>query len=99
MGDTSNFMGGYSNKVYSLSLPALKSQLDSRERSEHPQNNIRDIWTTDTDEMVHSTLHQWGVGGRDKDGAKVSAIRLCQPDTEEWVKETCQHHAVAAHVQ
>ena len=97
VGDMCYFMGCYSappgalsapaNKVYSMSLPALISQLHSQEPREYHQ-----IWkeisglqvTLSTPLSISGALR--AVGGEDKDGAEVSAIRLYQPDTGEWVK-------------
>ena len=101
VGDMYYFMGGHSAppgifnvpvsfKVYSLSLPTLTSQLHSqepRERSQHHQ-----IWKEISELQValSTPLSLSGallaVGGMDNDGAEVSAIRLYQPDTGEWVK-------------
>jgi N-acetylneuraminic acid mutarotase len=100
VGNMCYFMGGNTHggpyaptataKVYSVSLPALISQLhpqDSRERGKQHQiwKEICGLQTT------HSTLLSisgslLAVGGRDKDRQAVTAIHLYQPDTEEWVK-------------
>ena len=94
VGDTCYFMGGYTGGciaiatvVYSVSLPALISQLpslDSRERGKQPQ-----IWKeTPGLQTIRSTLLSirgslLAVGGS---GKAVTAILLYQPDTGEWVK-------------
>ena len=99
--DVCYFMGGFSappgafsasasDKVYSMSLPALTSQLHSqepRERSQHHQiwkeiSGLQVKWSTPL--SISGAL--LAVGGEDKDGAKVSAIHLYQPDTGKWVK-------------
>ena len=97
VGDTCYFMGGltagsydYNTVVYSVSLPALISQLpslDSRERGKQHQiwKEIPGLPTTrSTPLSIRGSL--LAVGGRDEYDKAVSAILLYQPDTEEWVK-------------
>jgi hypothetical protein len=95
VGDVCYFMHGiiersYTTKVYSVSLPALISQLhsqDSRERGRQHQiwKEISGLQTTlSTPLSISGSL--LAVGGRDKDGHAVTAIHLYQPDTGEWVK-------------
>ena len=94
VGDTCYFMGGYTGRftteAYSVSLPALISQLpslDSRERGKQHQ-----IWKVipglqtilSTPLSIRGSL--LAVGGRDRDNKAVSAILLYQPDTGEWMK-------------
>ena len=98
VGDTCYFMGGLigasygtpTTEVYSVSLPALISQLpslDSRERGKQHQiwNEIPGLQTTrSTPLSIRRSL--LAVGGRDEDDKAVTAIHLYQPDTGEWVK-------------
>jgi N-acetylneuraminic acid mutarotase len=95
VGDVCYFMGSiiglsYTTKMYSVSLPALISQLhsqDSRERGRQHQiwKEISGLQTTlSTPLSISGSL--LAVGGRDKDSHAVTAIRLYQPDTGEWVK-------------
>jgi hypothetical protein len=95
VGETCYYMGGYCGRflhptamVYSVSLPALISQLqDSGERGIQHQ-----IWkeASGLQTACSTPLNAGGsllaVGGMDKDGRAVTAIRLYQPDTGEWVK-------------
>ena len=93
VGDTCYFMGGwiedeYTNQVYSVSLPALVSQLDLNIRSitrlwkEIPQ---LPVWLASplTLSISESLL---AVGGLDEDDKAVSALHLYQPDAGQWVK-------------
>ena len=97
VGDTCYFMGGFTGGsidpgtvVYSVSLPALISQLpslDSRERGKQHQiwKEIPGLQTTHSTPLsIRGSL--LAVDGRDRDGNAVSAIHLYQPDTGEWVK-------------
>ena len=96
VGDTCYFIGGYtagasySTKVYSVSLPALISQLpslDSRERGKQHQiwKEIPGLQTTHSTPLsIRGSL--FAVGGVDRDHKAVTAILLYQPDTGEWVK-------------
>jgi N-acetylneuraminic acid mutarotase len=97
VGDTCYYMGGFTGEscvptaeVYSVSLPALVSQLhsqDSRERGKQHQiwKEISGLQTTrSTPLSISGSL--LAVGGEDKDGHAVTTIHLYQPDTEEWVK-------------
>ena len=91
VGDECYFMGGSNatwsptNTVYSVSLSALTTGLNSSTRKGQIWKEISELQT------VHSTpLSISGsllaVGGKDKDGKAVTAIHLYQPDTGEWVK-------------
>ena len=101
VGDMCYFMGGWSApsgassasaslKVYSMSLSGLTSQLHSQEPRERSQHHH--IWkeitglqvTQSTPLSISEAL--LAISGVDKDGTEVSAIRLYQPDTGEWVK-------------
>ena len=97
VGDTCYFMGGYTGAsidpgtvVYSVSLPALISQLpslDSRERGKQHQiwKEIPGLQTKfSTPLSIRGSL--LAAGGRDRDDKAVTAIHLYQPDTGEWVK-------------
>ena len=93
VGDTCFFMGGFidcpsnTNKVYSVSLPALVSQLnsdssakDTQTWKELPQLPVRGAAPLS---IRRSLL---AVGGEDKDGEDVSTLHLYQPDAGQWVK-------------
>ena len=92
VGDLCYFMGGMDNGidtdvVYSVSLPALISQVNSKEEKD-PQ-----IWKRISGLGLHySTPLSIGgsllaLGGRDvKDGRPVTAILHYRPETGEWVK-------------
>ena len=93
VGDVCYFLGGFmgsgsTNIVYSVSLPALISQLDTK----NPSQRNKQIWketsglhlTDSTPLPISGSL--LAVGGMDKDGKAVSGIHLYQPDTGEWVK-------------
>ena len=95
VGDTCYFMGGLTggsygtaaNDVYSVSLPALISQLRSLDSSKQHQiwkeiPGLRTICSTPL--SIRGSL--LAVGGRDRDDKVVSAIHLYQPDTGEWTK-------------
>ena len=97
VGDTCYFMGGITGGsivattvVYSVSLPALISQLrslDSRERGKQHQiwKEVPGLQTTlSTPLSIRGSL--LAVGGLDRGSNAVSAILLYQPDTGEWVK-------------
>ena len=88
VGDTCYFMGGgseggYTNKVYSVSLPALISQLnsdkDTQTWKELPQLPV----TLAAPLSISGSL--LAVGGWDKD-ASSTALHLYQPDAGQWVK-------------
>jgi hypothetical protein len=94
VGDTCYYMGGYTGldpttEMYSVSLPALISQLhsqDSRERGKQHQiwKEISGLQTTrSTPLSISGSL--LAVGG-DEDGHAVTAIHLYEPDTVKWVK-------------
>ena len=88
--DTCYFMGGYietlanTDKVYSVSLPALISQLrsakDTQTWKELPQLPV----TYASPLTIRGFL--LAVGGMDKGRKVVSALHLYQPDAELWVK-------------
>ena len=89
--DTCYFMGGcivndYANKVYSVSLPALVSQLNLNTRTdtqiwkELPQ---LPVWYAAPLSISGSLL---SVGGLDEDDEAVSALYLYQSDAGQWVK-------------
>ena len=91
VGDMCYYMGGviesdYTNNVYSVSLPALVSQLNS--------DNFKDTETWKKIPQLQDTgaapLSISGslvaVGGLDKDRKTVSTLHLYQPDTRQWVK-------------
>ena len=95
VGDTCYFMGGIisgdsTDKVYTVSLSALTSELTSKE----PRNNKSPMWseisglqlTDSTPLSISGSLI--AVGGRNKDHKAVTAIHLYQPDTStgRWVK-------------
>ena len=92
VGDECYFMGGYNtiwsspNTVYSVSLSALMTRLNSSTRKG------LEIWKEITELQItgFTPLSISGsllaVGGRDEDGQTVTAINLYQPDTREWVK-------------
>ena len=88
VGDECYFMGGYNattNTVYSVSLSALTTGLNSSTRKGQKWKEVSGLQTT------HSTLLSisgclLAVGGMDKDSKAVTAIHLYQPDTGEWVK-------------
>ena len=94
VGDTCYFMGGLTEasydpttKVYSVSLPVLVSQLDSKERGDQHQiwkeiPGLRTTWSTPL--SISGSLV--AVGGKDKSHKAVTAIHLYQPDTGAWVK-------------
>jgi len=95
VGNTCYFMGGYTgvecddstNKVYSLSIPALISQFDPG-----CQTASRQIWKeiSPVQAICSTPLSISGsllaVGGKDKDDKAVSTILLYQPDNGQWVK-------------
>ena len=91
VGDTCYFMGGSIEIAYSVSLPALISQLWSLESRGENEQQLVQIWKEIPRlQTVHSSPISIGgsllaVGGADK-GNEVTTIQLYQPDTEEWVK-------------
>ena len=99
VGDTCYFMGGFTGivpataattVVYSVSLPALISQLYSQGSGK--KGKQQQIWkeipglqtTLSTPLSISGSL--LAVGGRGKDKKAVTAIHLYQPDTGEWMK-------------
>ena len=105
VGDECYFMGGYNaigfrtNTVYSVSLSALTTGLNSSTRKGQIWKEISGLQT------AHSTpLSISGsllvVGGMDKDGKTVTTIHHYQPDTGEWVKvgdlPTPRYHCTCA---
>ena len=89
-GDECYFMGGYNatgstNTVYSVSLSALTTSLNSSTRKGQIWKEISGLQTTySTPLSISGSL--LAVGGRDKGRKNVTAIHLYQPDTGEWVK-------------
>ena len=92
VGETCYFMGGWiegssSNKVYSVSLPALVPQLKSdSSRSAQTWKELPRLPVTRAAPLsISGSL--LAVGGWDKDGKTgVSALHLYQPDAGQWVK-------------
>ena len=91
-GDVCYFMGGgiegsYTNKVYSVSLPALVSQLNSDSSAKDTQTwkELPQLPVTQAAPLsISGSL--LAVGGMDKDLKAVSALHLYQPDAGQWVK-------------
>ena len=91
--DTCYFMGGWiegtgrTNKVYSVSLPALVSQLNSDCSAKDTQTwkeiPLSPVYHAAPLSIGGSLL---AVGGEDKDRKAVSALHLYQPDAGQWVK-------------
>ena len=87
MGGVTGF-GLATTEVYSVSLPALISQL----YIPHGSGKIGQIWkeipglqtTLSTPLSISGSL--LAVGGMEMDGKAVTAIHLYPPDTGEWVK-------------
>ena len=89
VGDICYFMGGYitggyTNIVYSVSLPALTSQLNSGVRDSQIWKKISGLQVKMSSPLSISGA-LLAVGGRDNESA-VSAIHLYKSDTGEWVK-------------
>ena len=92
VGDTCYFMGGgigynYTTKVYSVSLPALVSQLNSDSSAKDTQTwkELPQLPVTQAAPLsISGSL--LAVGGKDKDRKAVSALHLYQPDAGQWVK-------------
>ena len=90
VGDECYFMGGSTgsptNTVYSVSLSALTTGLNSSTRKgQKIWKEISGLQTTlSTPLSISGSL--LAVGGVDKDYKAVTAIHLYQPDTGEWVK-------------
>ena len=93
VGSQCYFMGGSdynrviaTDRVFSVSLPALLSQVDPKNSSECGLwKEIFGLQFTGSSPLsISGSL--LAVGGRDKDLRAVSAIHLYQPDTGEWVK-------------
>ena len=91
VGDECYFMGGYNatrsrtNTVYSVSLSALTTRLNSSTRKGQIWKEISGLQTTYSIPLsISGSL--LAVGGVDKDRKAVAAIHLYQPDTGEWVK-------------
>ena len=91
VGDTSYFMGGNiggsnTNKVFSVSLPALVSQLNSDSSAKDTQT-----WKELPQLSVESAIplaisgSLLAVGGWGKGGSS-TALHLYQPDAGQWVK-------------
>ena len=91
VGDTCFFMGGYTksynNTMYSVSLPALISQLDSDSSAKDTQTwkELPQLPVTCAAPFsISGSL--LAVGGQGKDRKPVSALHLYQPDAGQWVK-------------
>ena len=93
VGDTCYFMGGWilggpcTNNVYSVSLPALVSQLNSDSSAKDTQTwkELPQLPVTQAAPLsIGGSL--LAVGGRCKDRKAVSALHLYQPDAGQWVK-------------
>ena len=91
VGDECYFMGGYNatgsstNTVYSVSLSALTTGLNSSTRNGQIWKEISELQTTcSTPLSISGSL--LAVGGGDEYHKDVTAIHLYQPDTGEWVK-------------
>ena len=91
VGDECYFMGGSTgtvhptNTVYSVSLSALTTGVNSSTRKGQIWKEISRLQTTCSTPL--STCGSlFAVGGRAKDGKAVTAIHLYQPDTGEWLK-------------
>ena len=91
VGDECYFMGCSdtfwfsTNTVYSVSLSALTTGLNSSTRKGKIWKEISGLQTTrSTPLSISGSL--LAFGGRDKDRKTVSAIHLYQPGTGEWVK-------------
>ena len=90
VGDECYFMGGYNatrshtNTVYSVSLSALTTGLNSSTRKGQIWKEISELQTTHSTPLsISGSL--FAVGGL-KGHKAVTAIHLYQPDTGEWVK-------------
>ena len=92
VGDTCYYMGGYTGdhyttKVYSASLPAIISQLNSDSSAKDTQTWKElpqlPVWYAAPLSISGSLL---AVGGLDKDHKAMSTIHLYQPDTRQSVK-------------
>ena len=91
VGDECYFMGGYNatwsptNTVYSVSLSALTTGMNSSTREGQIWKEISGLQTTlSTPLSISGSL--LAVGGEHKGRKAVTAIHLYQPDTGEWVK-------------
>ena len=105
VGDECYFMGGSNatwpptNSVYSVSLSALTTGLNSSTRKGQIWKEISGLQTTlSTPLSISGSLLV--VGGRDKDDKAVTAIHLYIPDTGKWVKvgdlPTPRYHCTCA---
>ena len=90
VGDECYFMGGFNatgsptNTLYSVSLSALTTGLNSSRKGQI-WKVISGLQTTQSTPLsISGSL--LAVGGEDKDGKSVTAIHLYQPDIGEWVK-------------
>ena len=88
VGDMCYYMGGtHTGNVYSVSLPALVSQLnsDSCAKDTETWTKIPQLQVTNAAPLsISGSLV--AVGGVDKDRKTVSTLHLYQPDTRQWVK-------------
>ncbi len=89
VGDTGYFMGDTytSTNVYSVSLPALVSQLsaDSGERDRQIWKKIPGLQLTRSAPLSISGF-LLAIGGMDEDDNIVTTINLYQPNTGDWMK-------------
>ena len=86
VGDTCYFMGGWIKKMYSVSLPALVSHLNSDSSAKDTQTwkELPQLPVTRAAPLsISGSL--LAVGGY-KDLKAVSALHLYQPDAGQWVK-------------
>ena len=91
-GDVCYFMGGaidsvYTNRVFSVSLPALVSQLnyDSSAKDTQTWKELPQLTVTRAAPLsVSGSL--LAVGGEDKDYKAMRTLNLYQPDAGQWVK-------------
>ena len=90
VGDECYFMGGYNdmgfnNTVYSVSLSALTTGLNSSTSKAQIWKEISGLQTTRSAPLsISGSL--LAFGGEGKDCKAVTAIHLYQPDTVKWVK-------------
>ena len=89
VGDVCYFMGGYvhslaTNKVYSMSISALISQLHSEKKNIQLWKESKLQYKLSAPLIINGSL--FAVGGRDEANNPVSAIHVYQPDAEKWVK-------------
>ena len=93
VGDECYFMGGgndtgfYTNTVYSVSLSALTTGLNSSTRKGTIWKEISGLQTTHSTPLsISGSLLAVGGSNKDIEVVTSTAIHLYQPDTGEWVK-------------